>query len=335
MLTENSSHTYVQRKFCSQKNFDCPISDGFSTIFNKDLESNESQFKIPSRLGSGCSKRIQLGNSMDACFNDMKLHKEIQLSGKTQGDVFVLMICLGENMIWQEKNSRQSMELEENAGMLYHVRDIEETGIYEENRHYQGITFTFDSSRFFNYFSREEEAGLFSNKLQNYEYAKNWLSSEAKIVLSQILRCPYAGKMKALYLEGKALELLSIFVSTITAQNSVSGCTVKLSKTDIESIIRARDILDNSVSCPITISSVARAVCLNESKLKSGFKQIYGKPVYTYLLDKRMETARVILETQSVSISQVAGVVGYESGSSFSKAFCKKFGFYPSECMLK
>lgn len=334
MLTGNSSNTYVQRKFCSQKNISCPISDGFSTIFSKDLESNESRFKIPSRLGWGCSKRIQLGNSMDACFNDMQLHKEIQLSGKTQGDVFVLMICLGENMIWQEKNSRQTMELEQNSGMIYHVRDIEETGIYEENHHYQGITFTFDSSRFFDYFSLEENS-IFSNKLQNYEYAKNWLSSEAKIVLSQIMHCSYAGKMKSLYLEGKALELLSIFVSTITAQNSISSCAAKLSKTDIESIARARDILDNSVSSHITISSVARSVCLNESKLKSGFKRIYGKPVYTYLLDKRMETARIMLETQSVSISQVAGYVGYENGSSFSKAFCKKFGFYPSECMLK
>lgn len=52
----------------------------------------------------------------------MKLCQDIQLSGKTQGDAYVLMFCLGEDMVWREANSRQTMELEKNSGVLYHIR---------------------------------------------------------------------------------------------------------------------------------------------------------------------------------------------------------------------
>ncbi len=334
MITKSNNNTYVKREFSSHQNLDCPICEGFSGIFMQGIETNESQFKIPSGLGYGCSKRIKLGDAIEVCFNDMQLYQEVQLSGKTQGDAYVLMFCLGENMVWQETNSKQSMELEKDTGVLYHVRDIDEIGIYEKGRHYQGITLTFHPKKFLKYFSPEEECSLFSKRLKNYEYAIHDLSSQTKIILAETLRCPYAGRMKMLYLEGKALELLAACVNTIREGENTSADFVKLSKMDMESIRHAKNILDNRMSSPITIAALARTVCISESKLKSGFKHVYGKPIYTYFLDKRMETARITLETQSVSIAQVAEFVGYESSSSFSKAFHKKFGFYPSECIL-
>lgn len=226
------------------------------------------------------------------------------------------------------------MKLEKNSGILYHVRDIDETGIYEKNRHYQGITLTFHPRKFLGYFSPLEEQSIFTKRLQNYEYATHFLPSEAKIILTETLRCSYSGNLRALYLEGKALELLAVCVSAITERHSISDDFIKLSKMDMESIAQAKDLLDSSISSPITIAALARLVCLNESKLKKGFKYIYGKPIYTYLLDKRMETARILLETQNVTISEVAEYVGYESSSSFSKAFYKRFGFYPSGCAI-
>lgn len=333
MMADNCICTNIQRKFSNGQNRSCPISEGFSSIFKPNTEPDEYQFEIPSHMGIGYSKRVQLGDSAEVCFNDMQLRQDLQLSGKTKGDAYVLMFCLGENMVWQETNSRQSMELEKDNGVFYHVRDIDETGLYQKNRHYQGITLTFQPQTFQKYFSLEAEQDIFSKKLKNYDYAAHSISSEVRVILTETLRCPYSGKIKTLYLEGKALELLAACVHIITQKDNTSGNSVKLSKIDIESISQAKNILDSSISCPMTITALARAVCMNESKLKSGFKHIYGKPIYSYFLDKRMETARVMLETQFVTIAQVADFVGYQSGSSFSKAFHKKFGFYPSECI--
>jgi len=157
MITKSNNNTYVKREFSSHQNLDCPICEGFSGIFMQGIETNESQFKIPSGLGYGCSKRIKLGDAIEVCFNDMQLYQEVQLSGKTQGDAYVLMFCLGENMVWQETNSKQSMELEKDTGVLYHVRDIDEIGIYEKSRHYQGITLTFHPKKFLSIFKKTEK----------------------------------------------------------------------------------------------------------------------------------------------------------------------------------
>jgi AraC-like DNA-binding protein len=72
---------------------------------------------------------------------------------------------------------------------------------------------------------------------------------------------------------------------------------------------------------------------LNEYKLKTGFKALFGKPVYDYLLDKRMEYARLLLEKQTFHVYEVAEMVGYSDSSSFSKAFFKRYGYRPVECI--
>lgn len=332
MKMDDYIDTHVKRKFISGSNDHCPLWEGVSSIFIPTLAPGELQFSLPEDLGFGGMKRLRLGNFIDIFFGDIKLCRDMRLTGRTQGDAYVLMFCLGDPMVWQESNSGQVMELQKDTGFLYHVRDIEEMGIYEKDRHYRGITFTFQPRIFLDYFTPEVERSVFSTRSRYYDYVMHPLSQKAKVVLLEALRCPYSGSVKALYLEGKALELLAISVNTITGSlRSVQDQAVKLSKLDVQSIEQSKNILDHSISCPITITNLARMVCMNESKLKSGFKHIYGKPIYSYYLDKRMESARLMLETQAVNIAQVADFVGYQSGSSFSKAFYKRYGFYPSE----
>ncbi len=335
MQSDNPTFEYIQREFYSPQKLYAPIHEGFKNIFSQQAHAHESQFHVPAALGNGGSKRIKLGSSIEICFNEMQLYQDLQLSGKTQGDSYILMFCLGDNVIWQETNSGQALQLEKNCGILYHSNDIQETGVYEMNRHYQSITISLDSQKFDEYFSSNvQKKSMFTNRYSNYESVKYLLSSEARIIIAEVLHCTYTGAVKKLYLESKALELLAVCVNTIMQKDCDRGKLIKLSPSDMDSLAQAKELLDNNLSSCVTIASLARSVCLNESKLKSGFKHVYGKPVYTYLLDKRMETARIFLETRHTSVAQVADFVGYESGSSFSKAFHKKFGFYPSECAL-
>ena len=332
MIACDLEKTYIKREFCSTNTLSCPICEGFSNVFSQISEMNENQFKIPSEWGFGGSKRITLGNSIEVCFNDMKLNRDTELSGRTQGDAYVLMFCLGEEMSWQETNTKQMITLKNSCGIISHVSDVKEMGFYEKNRHYQGVTISLHPNRFSNAF-QDREKSVFPNKFANYEYAPFLLSPDARIIIAEMLHCGYKGRTKSLLLEGKVLELLASSIDTFTGQDN-QKVGPRLSRTDRESISKAKEILDASLSQTVTIAALARKVCLNESKLKSGFKHIYGKPVYTYLLDMRLETARILLETQHISVTQVADFVGYESGSSFSKAFHKRFGFYPSECAL-
>ena len=97
-----------------------------------------------------------------------------------------------------------------------------------------------------------------------------------------------------------------------------------LSETDRAGLKEARRILDASISRTVTIRALSRMVGLNEYKLKKGFSQLYGIPVHSYLVDKRMQKARSMLEKNSLTVSEVAEYVGYSCPGSFFEGFSQE-----------
>lgn len=91
----------------------------------------------------------------------------------------------------------------------------------------------------------------------------------------------------------------------------------------------ARDYLISDLTNPPTIDWLAKQVGLNHSKLKKGFKQIFGKSIYAYYLTERMNKAKQLLTENSVT--ETAIMLGYSNISHFSSAFRKQFGVLPKE----
>lgn len=72
-------------------------------------------------------------------------------------------------------------------------------------------------------------------------------------------------------------------------------------------------------------------VCINEYKLKTGFKELFGIPVHSYVIDKRMELARFLIKEKKVSVTEAVVHVGYSDASHFAEKFRRKYGVNPSE----
>jgi AraC-like DNA-binding protein len=70
---------------------------------------------------------------------------------------------------------------------------------------------------------------------------------------------------------------------------------------------------------------------MSESKLQRAFKDHYGMTVFDYGRECRLRRALDLLRMGSVSICQVADLVGYQHQTSFTAAFRDHFGFLPSE----
>ena len=61
------------------------------------------------------------------------------------------------------------------------------------------------------------------------------------------------------------------------------------------------------------------------------FKICYGLTPMDYLVNKRIDEAKVLLEDGSLKIKDIARVVGYEDSLYFSKVFKKFTGVSPKE----
>lgn len=130
-----------------------------------------------------------------------------------------------------------------------------------------------------------------------------------------------------LYLQGKCLELLSVFVDELQA---ASEAALPFGRRDMDRFAHATQVLVARIEQPPTLRELARQVGLNELKLKQGFRSLYGTTVYGYLRSHRMELAWRLLTRGQLSVTEVALRVGYANPSKFSAAFRRRFGCAPS-----
>jgi AraC family transcriptional regulator, transcriptional activator of the genes for pyochelin and ferripyochelin receptors len=147
--------------------------------------------------------------------------------------------------------------------------------------------------------------------------------------IQHLLDCPYTGPMKALYMENKAVELIVHKLAQTLYSDDRTDTPRKMALFEVDRIHRARDILCRDLESPPRLSDLAHMVGTNHSRLNQGFRELYGTTVFGYLRRKRLVEARRLIEIEDASVTEAAFSVGYNSISSFSKAFSEYFGKRP------
>ncbi|MBD6617807.1 helix-turn-helix transcriptional regulator [Komarekiella sp. 'clone 1'] len=155
-------------------------------------------------------------------------------------------------------------------------------------------------------------------------------TSVITVVLQQILQFPYQGITKRIYLESKALELITLLVAEELALGQSKINTYYLKPDDIDRIHRAKDILLQNIDNPPSLIELARMVGLNDCTLKRGFRQVFNTTAFGYLHQQRLEKAGQLLAVGEMSIGEVARAIGFADRSYFAAAFRRKYGVNPS-----
>lgn len=108
------------------------------------------------------------------------------------------------------------------------------------------------------------------------------------------------------------------------------------SEVHIEKLMKVKQVLLNHLNMPLpNLSEIAVQVTLSESTLKRHFKNVFGKSVYDYYLEKKMEYARQILLDEPLTVNEIAERLGYEKVSNFIEIFKKRYGVSPGNIKKK
>ena len=148
-------------------------------------------------------------------------------------------------------------------------------------------------------------------------------------ILHQIIQCPYQGLTKRMYLEGKATELMALMLEEEAAVQQGDFKAALLQPDQLDRVYYAKEILLEKLNNPPSLMELARQVGMCDYNLKRGFKEIFGTTVFGYLRDRRLEKAQQLLLEQKMTVALVARAVGYDSPTSFTTAFKRKFGVNP------
>lgn len=158
-----------------------------------------------------------------------------------------------------------------------------------------------------------------------YRFSK--MNIQMQSAARQIFDCPYQGSMKKIFLESKALELISHFMTLQFGNNPKRDDSLPAKeKANIE---YARDVLIENMENPLSLPELAKKAGLSETKLTRGFRRLYGTSVFEYLRNQRMEKAKMLLESGDLNVTEISYIIGYSSPAHFTRVFTKHFGSNP------
>lgn len=151
------------------------------------------------------------------------------------------------------------------------------------------------------------------------------LSQQMVHVIYEIFNSPLSGYLKRLLIEAKVHELIAL---------QLNGSEIQfhspLKQKSFDQFMEVRAYLDKTFLEEHSLKSIARQFGLNEFSLKKGFKSNFSTTVFDYLLSKRLDYARVLLQSTTQSVQEIGAITGYKYSNHFSAAFKKKFGISPS-----
>ncbi len=163
-------------------------------------------------------------------------------------------------------------------------------------------------------------------------YDEREIPAQLYVVLNQLFTVTLSENAEKLYYHGKALELLGLYFSE--KKTDTENCPFLNDQETVRKIKHAKEYLLKHMETPPGLKELAKISGLNEYQLKVGFKEIYGNTVFGYLLDHKLDHARVLLDSAKYQVNEVAYQIGYTNPSHFIAAFKKKYGITPKKYLM-
>lgn len=180
-----------------------------------------------------------------------------------------------------------------------------------------------------------EELSFLKNGHENQKYyIKKELNPSLSIALHQMFDEEKSPNALQLFRKAKVYEVLSICLNK-GKEPDAESCPFLKDKSNVDKIREARQALIADLSRNITLQELCREIGISEYNMKIGFKNVYGKPVMTYLNDYKMEVSRHMLEEGRLKVNEVADRLGYRSTSHFIETFKKRYGQTPKQYASK
>lgn len=92
----------------------------------------------------------------------------------------------------------------------------------------------------------------------------------------------------------------------------------------------AREAMEDQLDLPWDLVAMGRAACMAPHHFQRCFRQAFDETPRDWLARRRGERAMALLQTTTMTVTEVCMAVGYHSLGSFSAAFARRFGGPPS-----
>lgn len=130
----------------------------------------------------------------------------------------------------------------------------------------------------------------------------------------------------------KANDAISLILHhvIIANKNNLVVKPNKSSKKDTSIEHQIETYIVNHIKEKISIQDLADKFSLSKSQINKIFKDKFNVSPYTYFLDKKIATSKLILKQSDVSIDEISVELSFNDRNHFSKIFTQKVGMSPA-----
>lgn len=301
--------------------------------FSNHVTENGLTLTVPKELGNGYFKYIQLCDDLLFAITELNLNRPIVMHYENYASQFETTYCLRGHIGYAE------------TGVVDTGLSQNEFGIYIKPQSCGMVMYPSDKRIF-------AVSILVKGKLLDslpqykacvtcgdccYKNLVNHLMNPRKTNIhlhnwfSQMISNYDENNPQPLLMEGLAKTIVaSMWHNHVVLPLNGTPC-IRYSEADRRALRSAAEILEREYSAPPTIPELARMVGVNEFKLKTGFRELYGHTIYEHVQKQRMAVAKNLLENEDLTITQIAGMVGYINTSHFAEAFRRQNHMNPSD----
>jgi len=218
-------------------------------------------------------------------------------------------------------NSNMVYFKDEQMKVLFNLPPESELIVVLISLEYFHSLFSIDGTMLFNYNSLKGDKPIIEPKEIN---------SSIKLILNQLVTKQTNESLRPIFIKGKVYELLSYYFSSPTEIENES-CPYISNEETLSKIKHAKQLIIKEMNNPPSLPNLAKEVGLNIKKLKTEFKEVYGAPVFTFLLNYKMELAKNLLLEQQLNVNEISIKLGYSTSSHFIAAFKRKYSITPKQ----
>lgn len=288
-------------------------------------------------------KNIAKGSFREVLINEdfyvLKIQNESPEVQKVTRDIDSSYIqfhfCLKGSAKFIFSGGHYALEVSEENSLLLYNTQLDLPMNLELNGNSWMVSIIMSIRRFHSLFSKEADYIPFlseDNKEKKY-YAQESVTPAIAIILSQIINYNLHPSIKALYIKAKIYELIALYFNK-SEDADLEQCPFLVDEDNIKRIRQAKEIMIKRMAEPPTLAQLSEEIGLPLKKLKEGFKQVYGEPVFSFLFDYKMDFARKMLQSGEYNVSEVGHRIGYSTSSHFIASFKKKYGTTPKKYLM-
>ena len=250
---------------------------------------------------------------------------------KASEDLVFMQFCLlgncsyrGDKRTMLFKNSEHNILCIPKGQSLVFTNDADELEI---------VNVYFDSEFLLKYIPKNHlVADRISEKSPGTVIASNLaIGPKMQSVIQDIKSCAFEGHLKKLYTQAKIIELLTLQLAQFEESTME---TPSLKPSDIDKMMLVKELIEQHLDQPMSLSYLARNAGTNEQYLKKHFKIMFGSTVFNHILSLKMERAKNMLLEGKHKVAEVAVASGYKHATHFSGAFKKYFGYLPNKIKI-